>query len=415
MGRVVSSSPMINRRPRKVMSKTFQSIINSNRNQPSNNNQQKINFPNSIPLTTKSGNPTQYNQYNNVFAPRIPSRNIGGVPRIGGVPKIGVPKHGGVPNHASVPAIGGVPQIGGIPNLNNLNSANIRAHLIQLITNMSPEQLSLNAQSLGNVNTAQLVNKHTRQTPASPQTVKNTINVKVVRKKTVRKVPLPSMINPNVNRMHHPEVKTIRKRPIITMVPKRNRMPLVLKSIADRKRLTMSERLKSIPPLSLSALKNNAGQVVKGEVASSQKQNTATTDPTKNIKVIAKNNTAEVKIINENPTSLTGSSKNDPNFIVLKDITITNHTTTGENGTFNGTKMSVTLMSQATGGRPIVIEASNNIVVSQEKMPNGTVQFIIKTDTKTSTVPPTTTTAVSTMLPTEEPPELDEIITTEAP
>ncbi|CAC5370628.1 unnamed protein product [Mytilus coruscus] len=353
MGSVVSSSSMINRRPRKVMSKTFQTIINNN----------------------------------------LSSRNIGGVPRIGGAP-----------------GIGGVPKIGGVHSLNNLNSANIRAHLIKLISNMSPEQLSLNAQSLGNLNTAQLVNKNAKQSTALPQAVKNTINVKVVRKKTV-KVPLPSLINPNVNRVHRTEVKKIRKRPIITMVPKRNTIPTILKPIADRKRLTMIERLKAIPALSLSAMKNTAGEVVQGEVTnqhqSTQKQNTANIDATKKIKVIAKNNTAEVKIINENPKSLTGSNKNDPNFIVLKDITITNRTI-GENGTFNGTKMSVTLMSQATGGRPIVIEAHSNIVVSQEKMPNGTVQFIIKTDTKPSTIP-TTTTAVSTTLPTEEPPELDEI------
>jgi hypothetical protein len=74
--------------------------------------------------------------------------------------------------------------------------------------------------------------------------------------------------------------------------------------------------------------------------------------------------------------------------------------------------MSITLMSQATGGRSIVIEANHNIVLSQEKMPNGTVQFIIKTDTKSTT--PETTTPVSTTVPTEEP-ELDGEETTTTP
>ena len=58
-------------------------------------------------------------------------------------------------------------------------------------------------------------------------------------------------------------------------------------------------------------------------------------------------------------------------------------------------------MSQATGGRPIVIEAKSNIILSQEKMANGTVQFIIKTDTKQTTLGPTT--PASTTIPTEEP------------
>ncbi|XP_033725744.1 putative GPI-anchored protein pfl2 [Pecten maximus] len=76
-------------------------------------------------------------------------------------------------------------------------------------------------------------------------------------------------------------------------------------------------------------------------------------------------------------------------------------------------KMSLTLSSGQSGGQPIVIEALGNIILSQEKLPDGRVQFVIKADgpttgatvkatTKTTkpTTPATTATTTVTMAPT---------------
>ncbi|XP_021340545.1 mucin-5AC-like [Mizuhopecten yessoensis] len=72
--------------------------------------------------------------------------------------------------------------------------------------------------------------------------------------------------------------------------------------------------------------------------------------------------------------------------------------------TSNGKKkMSLTLSSGKSGGQPIVIEALGNIILSQEKLPDGRVQFVIKTDTPTSvptvksTIPSTTATPTTTV------------------
>ncbi|XP_069102465.1 mucin-17-like [Argopecten irradians] len=59
-------------------------------------------------------------------------------------------------------------------------------------------------------------------------------------------------------------------------------------------------------------------------------------------------------------------------------------------------KMSLTLSSGQAGGQPIVIEALGNIVLSQEKLPDGRVQFVIKADGPTTGPTVVTTTAKKT-------------------
>jgi hypothetical protein len=297
-------------------------------------------------------------------------------------------------------------------NLNGFNNNNMNL-IAQMLNSRTIANRQQNVPSVGAINFPQALTNNMRQNNSPPPM--NRINIKVTKKK--HSLPLPSLINKRVNGFskHAVKTNTFSKTPIITMVPKRQMNSNLAKQIMERKRLTMLEKLRAIPPISLSAMKAAASKTLQNAVTDrrigSSKGISEKLDSTNKIKVISKNNTAEVKIINDKPVSV-GTGTNDPNIIVLKDISITNTSVEGVNGTVNGTKMSITLMSQATGGRSIVIEANHNIVLSQEKMPNGTVQFIIKTDTKSTT--PETTTPVSTTVPTEEP-ELDGEETTTTP
>ncbi|XP_060082823.1 uncharacterized protein LOC132562110 [Ylistrum balloti] len=59
-------------------------------------------------------------------------------------------------------------------------------------------------------------------------------------------------------------------------------------------------------------------------------------------------------------------------------------------------KMSLTLSSGQSGTQPIVIEALGNIILSQEKLPDGRVQFVIKADPPTSGTTVKSTTKTTT-------------------
>lgn len=369
---LVASPSMVHRRPRKVMSKTFQSILNKGVD-PTSQQQNFIATKSTQSIISDMITPTPLTLRNsNTGLVRKRNNFLGKMNRI--------------------PAINNQVQN---PNRPPKSDQEIRRQLINIINNMSPQQLSINAQGL--LNSAQQLNN------IIGQKNEQIVNVNVVRKKSIH-VPFPSLINRNVNAFANRK-PVIRKTPIITMIPKSKMATKIRKPLIERKKLTMIEKMRTIPPLS--AMKPGVGKTVQNAVSNFQKGSIATIDSNRKIQVVkSANNTAEVKIVNQG-TGLTG--KHDPNFIVLKDITITNKT----DGT-NGTKMSVTLMSQATGGRPIVIEANSNIVLSQEKMANGTVQFVVKTDTNGTTFG--TTTPASTVGPTEEQEiEAEETTTAAAP
>ena len=373
------------------MSKTFQNILNNKMNVNNQRNSNNINkmdgsinsntMGTNFGVNTGNANQMQNNMFGNIgqFNPQINSQTQG---------------------------------FGSHQNLNGFNNNNMNL-ITQMLNSRNIANRQQNVPSVGAINFPQALTNNMRQNNSPPPM--NRINIKVTKKK--HSLPLPSLVNKRVNGLSKNAVKTntFSKTPIITMVPKRQMNSNIAKQIMERKRLTMLEKLRAIPPISLSAMKAAASKTLQNAVTDrrigSSKGISPKLDSTNKIKVISKNNTAEVKIINDKPVSV-GTGTNDPNIIVLKDISITNTSVEGVNGTVNGTKMSITLMSQATGGRSIVIEANHNIVLSQEKMPNGTVQFIIKTDTKSTT--PETTTPVSTTVPTEEP-ELDGEETTTTP
>lgn len=372
------------------MSKTFQNILNNKRNVDNQRNSNNINkMDGSINSNTMGTNFVA----NTGVANKMQNNMFGNIGQFN--PQINSQTQGFVNNQ----------------NLNGFNNNNMNL-LAQMLNSRNIANQQQNVPNVGAVNIPHTLTNNMRQNN-SPSPM-NRINIKVTKKHSL---PLPSLVNKRVNGFSKNAVKTktFSKTPIIAMVPKRQMNSNIAKQIIERKRLTMLEKLRAIPPISLSAMKAAASKTLQKAVTdrriASSKGLSAKLDSTNKIKVISKNNTAEVKIINDKPVSV-GTGTNDPNVIVLKDISITNTSVEGVNGTVNGTKMSITLMSQATGGRPIVIEANHNIVLSQEKMPNGTVQFIIKTDTKSTT--PATTTPVSTTMPTEEP-ELDGEETTTTP
>jgi hypothetical protein len=107
-------------------------------------------------------------------------------------------------------------------------------------------------------------------------------------------------------------------------------------------------------------------------------------DSTNKIKVISKNNTAEVKIINDKPVSV-GTGTNDPNIIVLKDISITNTSVEGVFGIFSCERTILWLASITIDRPPVACDIRVMLIFVPFTVPftPSTEVFVIEMSFKT--------------------------------